>query len=138
MLYIFQTYNHLKDTLPLQQRFWSLASSSTNDRSPSGERFSVLRHLIYVNVVIILLDITLLGIQCADLFYLQAALKPFVYGIKLKIEFAILNRLIRILQRQQPSRQGAYFGSDLESINRSSNTILYHDRDGRHGQLNVE
>ncbi|OAA78744.1 hypothetical protein LEL_02230 [Akanthomyces lecanii RCEF 1005] len=136
MLYIFQTYKHLKDILPLEQRFWSLASTSTKGGSPSSERFSVLRHLVYVNILIIALDITLLGIQCADLFYLQAALKPCIYGIKLKIEFAILNRLIRILQRQQPSRQGAYFASDHESMGPSSDTISCHERNVRRGKSN--
>ncbi|XWW97920.1 hypothetical protein V2A60_005916 [Cordyceps javanica] len=127
MLYIFQTHKHLKDILPLQQHFWSL-SSSTKASSSSDERLSVLRHLAYANVLIIALDITLLGIQCADLFYLQASLKPCVYGIKLKIEFAILNRLISIVQRQQPSQQGMHLGSESAHID-SDGTIPYHDRD---------
>ncbi|KAJ6784065.1 hypothetical protein PWT90_00352 [Aphanocladium album] len=136
MLYIFQTYKHLKAILPLQQRFWSLSSSSTT--SQSKEQFSVLRHLAYVNILIIALDITLLGIQCADLFYLQASLKPCIYGIKLKIEFAILNRLIRILQRQQPSRQGAYLGSDRESMNQLGSRGLHYEEEDKHGHQGEE
>ncbi|OAR01580.1 hypothetical protein LLEC1_00871 [Akanthomyces lecanii] len=140
VLYIFQTYKHLKDILPLQQRFWSLESTSTKGRSPSAERSSssVLRHLIYVNVFIIALDITLLGIQCADLFYLQALLKPCIYGIKLKVEFAILNQLVRTIKREHPSPQGSYFLSNPERTGPSSNTISYDERDVRRGETNAE
>lgn len=129
MLYIFQTYKHLKDIFPLQQRFWSLSSSTTT--SQSNEQFAVLRHLAIVNIFIIALDITLLGIQCADLFYLQASLKPCIYGIKLKIEFAILNRLIRILQRRQPSRQGAYIQSNEVISNSFGIPIPNNEQDNR-------
>ncbi|EGX89748.1 hypothetical protein CCM_08000 [Cordyceps militaris CM01] len=131
ILYLFQTYQHLKDTLPLQQTFWSLSSSSTRGDSKSKERFSVLRHLAYANILIIILDITLLAVQCANLFYLQAALKPCVYGIKLKIEFAILNRLIRLVQRQQPSPQGAYCASAPEQQDPFDSAVLYYERNGR-------
>lgn len=136
MLYIFQTYKHLKDISPLQTRFWSLSSSTTKGSTTSKEHFAVLRHLAYVNILIIVLDIILLGIQCADLFYLQAFLKPCVYGIKLKIEFAILNRLIRILKRDQPSRQGAYIGSDKGSLNAFGIAQPYLDEDGRYDNIN--
>lgn len=53
-------------------------------------------------MLIILLDVTLLGIQNASLFYLAGAFKPAVYGAKLKLEFVILNRLIKTL----PNRPG--------------------------------
>ncbi|AEO68209.1 uncharacterized protein THITE_2015353, partial [Thermothielavioides terrestris NRRL 8126] len=56
--------------------------------------YPVLRHLVLANIIVIVLDAALLGVQCANLFYLQGAFKPCVYGVKLKVEFAILNRLI--------------------------------------------
>ncbi|OAA57297.1 hypothetical protein ISF_07218 [Cordyceps fumosorosea ARSEF 2679] len=136
MLYIIQTYRHLRDVLPLRQRFFSLSSSATRDSARSDERFSVLRHLALVNVVIIALDVTLLGIQCADLFYLQAALKPCVYGVKLKIEFSILNRLITIVRHQAhpservDSRGGVYSGSEEGRVDIFDGTALYQERVG--------
>lgn len=51
-----------------------------------------------------MLDIALLGIQYASLFYLQGAFKPCVYGIKLKVEFVILNRLIKSLESRRERR----------------------------------
>ncbi|KAM3439711.1 hypothetical protein NHJ13734_003592 [Beauveria thailandica] len=133
LLYIFQTYKYLKDIRPLQLHFWSLSSTASNHKPPPKERSPVLRHLIYVNILIIVLDIILLGIQCADLFYLQAALKPCIYGLKLKAEFAILNRLIGILQRRQPFSQGEYVESAPENVKPFDNTTLFRERGLRDG-----
>ncbi|KAB2570835.1 Integral membrane protein [Lasiodiplodia theobromae] len=55
---------------------------------------SIRRHLIYVNIVVVALDATLLGTQFANFYRVQTTYKPFVYSIKLKLEFAILNRLV--------------------------------------------
>ncbi|KAF2194165.1 hypothetical protein K469DRAFT_734680 [Zopfia rhizophila CBS 207.26] len=84
ILYIIQTRKHLK------------ASSLLNQDSLNGNDSSrqVLHQLIYINLLVIFLDITLLAIQYANFFYLQGAYKPCVYGVKLRVEFAILNRLI--------------------------------------------
>jgi hypothetical protein len=69
-------------------------------------------HLILTNILIIALDIVLLGIQYAGLFYLGGSMKPAVYGIKLKIEFSILNRLKAIAKsRQSPFSRFGYNGS---------------------------
>ncbi len=53
-----------------------------------------LRHLIWVNVIIICLDITILGLEYAGYYDLQTAYKGLVYSVKLKLEFNILNGLI--------------------------------------------
>lgn len=100
ILYIYQTRKYLRDTLPLLERSWSAPSTvDGGNQAQKIKQKTVLRQLIYTNILIIALDITLLGIQCADLFDLQGAFKPCVYGIKLKIEFIILNRLINSIQR---------------------------------------
>jgi hypothetical protein len=61
-----------------------------------------MKHLIYSNLVVIFLDISVISVQFANFFYVQGAFKPCVYGVKLRIEFAILNQLIKSVQR--PSR----------------------------------
>lgn len=99
ILYIYQTRKYLHDASPLLERSWSIPSRGTQD-TQSNEQKSLLRQLIWTNILIIALDISLLGIQCADLFYVQGAFKPCVYGIKLKAEFVILNRLINNVQRR--------------------------------------
>lgn len=50
-------------------------------------------HLIVVNVVLIIFDATILGLEYADLYGYQTAWKALVYSVKLKVEFTILNRL---------------------------------------------
>ncbi|KAI6778310.1 uncharacterized protein J7T54_008488 [Emericellopsis cladophorae] len=56
------------------------------------------RYLIIVNTLVIILDISLLFTQYAGHFQIQTTYKPVVYSIKLKMEFVILNRLLRVLQ----------------------------------------
>lgn len=59
---------------------------------------TVMRHLIYTNILVVILDCSLLGMSYSPYFYVQAAFKPCVYGVKLRVEFSILNRLVSILQ----------------------------------------
>lgn len=54
------------------------------------------RHLLLVNVIIILLDIPILILEYADFYDFQTAYKAIVYSIKLKLEFNILNRLVEM------------------------------------------
>lgn len=50
-------------------------------------------HLIVVNVLLIVLDATILGLEYAGLYGYQTAWKALVYSVKLKMEFTVLNRL---------------------------------------------
>ncbi|CAK46510.1 uncharacterized protein An14g02620 [Aspergillus niger] len=65
-------------------------------RMDSGELSrSVLVQLLLVNVVIIVLDLSVVGIQYAGFFTFQVTFKALVYSIKLKLEYVILGRWIR-------------------------------------------
>lgn len=117
LLYIWHARQHLRSSSLLSQ---PALESSTHDgrgrpgtgtgtgpaRAPSAmsETKQLLLHLVFANTLVIALDITLLGVQYAGLFYLQGAFKPCVYGVKLKVEFAILNRLVETVRRR--GRQG--------------------------------
>lgn len=57
----------------------------------------VMRHLIYINIAIILLDITMLSFEYKNEYILQASIKPAIYGFKLRLEFPILNQLTALL-----------------------------------------
>ncbi|KAF2850613.1 integral membrane protein [Plenodomus tracheiphilus IPT5] len=59
----------------------------------------VMNHLIYVNVIVILLDVSILGLEFADLYEIQTAWKPLVYSVKLKLEFSILGRLVQLAKK---------------------------------------
>jgi hypothetical protein len=59
------------------------------------------RRLIYqlmcINVIIIIMDLGLLGLECASLYILETITKGVLYSIKLKLEFAILSRLVKFV-----------------------------------------
>jgi hypothetical protein len=82
----------------------------------------MLWQLIYANILIIALDIALVGIQCANLFQLQGAFKRCVYGIKLKVEFVIFNRLRRFVLGRAGTE--LYLMSGPESIGDGSTHAL--------------
>lgn len=61
-----------------------------------------MSQLITINVVIIVMDLGLLGIECASLYILETLVKGVVYSIKLKLEFAILGKLVGFAIGQRP------------------------------------
>lgn len=78
-LYIRCTASHLRN----------VALLGTNTRTTRR----VLRHLIGVNVFIIALHCSLIGLCYAGFFFLQGYYKAAVYAVKLRTEFTILNQL---------------------------------------------
>ncbi|KAF2829114.1 hypothetical protein CC86DRAFT_237518, partial [Ophiobolus disseminans] len=79
LLYIRETASHLKNLTFLGGK------RKTTRR--------VLHHLIYVNIFIICLDCSLIGLCYAGFFFLQGFYKAAIYAIKLRTEFTILNQL---------------------------------------------
>lgn len=64
-------------------------------RGKRGAR-RVMSHLIFINIVVIILDISILALEFSDYYELQTGYKPLVYSIKLKMELSILNRLVEL------------------------------------------
>ncbi|KAH6622608.1 hypothetical protein F5144DRAFT_614575 [Chaetomium tenue] len=56
----------------------------------------LMTHLIAVNIIVVLLDATILALEYASLYDLQTSCKALAYSIKLKLEFSVLNRLVEI------------------------------------------
>ncbi|KAF2731315.1 hypothetical protein EJ04DRAFT_545262 [Polyplosphaeria fusca] len=126
VIYIAYTHQHLRlFSNSAQSKSKSSASRSSITRSFSEASVSdykqIMYHLIATNVLIIALDIVLLGIQYAGMFYLGGSMKPAVYGIKLKIEFSILNRLKTIAKsRQSPLERTVEYAEASNNAGRSS------------------
>ncbi|KAI0470743.1 hypothetical protein GGR56DRAFT_660352 [Xylariaceae sp. FL0804] len=99
ILYIRQTYKYLGNMTLLLRRVSYPPSSK-----PHKTRM-MLWHLIAINVIIICLDIVLLGIRYGGLFDLQGSFKAAVYGLKLKMEFVILNKLVKSLTRRNETNE---------------------------------
>ncbi|KAJ9190981.1 hypothetical protein DTO164E3_1341 [Paecilomyces variotii] len=55
--------------------------------------------LVGINIFIVLMDILLLSLEYADYYALQVTLKGTIYSLKLKLEFAILGRLLEAIRR---------------------------------------
>ncbi|KAJ4312151.1 hypothetical protein N0V94_007589 [Neodidymelliopsis sp. IMI 364377] len=91
-LYVYETTNLLKleDTI-----------------GNKGNR-GVLYHLIYVNILVILLDFSIIGLEFADMFEIQTSWKPLVYSVKLKLEFSILNRLVELTRNARSGDSRSY------------------------------
>ncbi len=58
------------------------------------------RHLLLVNLVVMLLDVPILALEYTGYYDLQTAYKAFVYSVKLKMEFRILNQLMDMTRAQ--------------------------------------
>lgn len=61
-------------------------------------RSRIMYQLLAINAVIILLDVALLVVEYTGFYPLQTTMKPMVYSIKLKLEFAVLGKLVSLVQ----------------------------------------
>lgn len=68
---------------------------TTLDEVRKKPRRAIMKQLIYINVILMALDFILIGLQFAGFYEVQTSLKPAIYGLKLKLEFNVLNQLLR-------------------------------------------
>lgn len=61
-----------------------------------NRRKRITCELLFINFVVIACDVPIMTLEYVALYYLQVSLKPTIYSIKLRLEFAILGRLIAI------------------------------------------
>jgi hypothetical protein len=96
----FSTQEFIISALYIWEARKTLQSISSIKRD---EARRVMIHLIFVNILMILMDITLLGTEYANEYSIETTYKSTLYSIKLKLEFAILNRLRTLVKSR---RQG--------------------------------
>ena len=63
---------------------------------------TTMKQLVFINAVIIIMDLGLLGLEGASLYILETLLKGVIYSIKLKLEFAILGKLVKFVGGTKP------------------------------------
>lgn len=101
-----------------------LSAMQTKKRSQN-----LKHHLIIVNVIIILLDITIIVLEYANLYNVQTAYKALVYSVKLKMEFSILNRMVemttgkREADTSETSRAGGHGHRNSYGLERGSSAV---------------
>jgi hypothetical protein len=68
------------------------------DISTRPDSRRIMYHLIGINCAIMIMDLVLLSLEYANFYAVQITLKGFVYSLKLKLEFAVLGRLVDLIQ----------------------------------------
>lgn len=63
--------------------------------------------LLAINVIIITMDLALLGVEFANLYLIETTLKGVVYSIKLKLEFAVLGKLVQFVRNRIASKHSS-------------------------------
>jgi hypothetical protein len=74
------------------------ASIIDHDNLHSRGVKKTMYQLIAINAIIIAMDIVLLGVEFANLYLIETTLKGVVYSIKLKLEFAVLGKLVQLVR----------------------------------------
>lgn len=76
--------------------FYVYATAKLLRHSPEGKPRikQILYELLAINFITMALDIATIVLQFINLNYLQICLKPLIYSVKLKMELAILGRLV--------------------------------------------
>jgi hypothetical protein len=119
-------------------------AQSVQDGTSHGHlRNSRVRKTIYqllaINIIIIIMDLALLGVEFANLYLIETTLKGVVYSVKLKLEFAVLGKLVQFVRNRATSsdssaprlpghtveRRGTYSGATIEKTetNRSNTSV---------------
>ncbi|KAF2501438.1 hypothetical protein BU16DRAFT_199769 [Lophium mytilinum] len=80
--------------------------------------------LFFVNVIIIILDIALLALEYKNLLVLEQGFKSVIYAAKLKLEFAILGKLVSVVQNNDRSQSGSNSRPKAGEIRRTTTTTV--------------
>lgn len=105
-LYVYETYKMLHSE-----------ESTREIHGDAGKR--LLRNLIFISVAVVVLDICILVLEFAGRYASQTAVKGFIYSVKLKLEFNILNQLVEFVQRASNSNSDLIDGSGSQNFSNS-------------------
>ena len=87
-----------------------------------GRTRKVMMQLIWINLIIIGMDVCLLAMEYSNIYDIEATLKAMVYSIKLKLEFAVLNQLMTLANSSVNAHQNMQIeeggGSEKSGSNR--------------------
>lgn len=72
--------------------------------------------LLGINILIILMDLALLVVEYQNRHVIEQAVKQVVYSIKLKLEFAILSKLVNITQTGRRDSHGLFESPEQDTV----------------------
>lgn len=108
-----QTVFALQETAISSLYIYYASSFLRSSFAPPRRKVIALRLLIAVQVATILMDVGLTTFDYLSLYTLKCALHPFVYAVKLKMEFVVLNQLVAVVKnRVLTTPLGGHVGND--------------------------
>ena len=111
-IYILHTLRILRSSQDIDSAHGT--SSFTNPKAnskTSNLARKILWQLFTINVLIIAMDVLLLGFEFANLYIMEASFKGVVYSVKLKLEFAVLGKLVLLVKRERSASTAALNGN---------------------------
>ncbi|PLN84728.1 hypothetical protein BDW42DRAFT_191338 [Aspergillus taichungensis] len=95
---------------------WKMMYSEGSFNEVHGEiGRRMLQHLVYVNIIVILLGIAVVVLAFVGRYASQTAARGFIYSVKLKVEFDILTRLVGLARRASDADVGWAYTVDSRS-----------------------
>jgi hypothetical protein len=93
---------------------------------------SMLHQLVLINILIISLDGGVIAVEYAGFYAIQVTFKPMVYSIKLKLEYAILGKLVSLVQASRtteshPSEPSVEHSSITEASSAVAGKSSHHE-----------
>ncbi|KAL3456483.1 hypothetical protein BJX64DRAFT_296621 [Aspergillus heterothallicus] len=99
-------------------------------RSESRNR-RILAQLLVMNIVVLVIDFVVVVIEYAGFYAVQVMFKPVAYSIKLKLEYVVLQKLVKIAKRGPATESGYGGGFDAvpstEEFDRSLSRLVRDD-----------
>lgn len=95
----------------------------------------VMLQLLLVNGICIGMDIILIGLEFSGQYISEASIKPMIYAIKLKLEFAVLNQLMG-LTKAGFTEENQFQGSRRQGYHQGTHE-LQHPRSNGLGSVNA-
>jgi hypothetical protein len=83
---------------------------------PRGHYRGTLVQLLIVNLAMILMDAAIIGVQYSGLFEIHVTLKALAYSIKLKLEYAILGKLVHFTEMSHSTNSAPTDLSDFVDL----------------------
>jgi hypothetical protein len=92
---------------------------------PEGRPQGILNQLLVINILILVLDISVVVIEYIGYYAVQVLFKPVAYSVKLKLEYAILGKLIAVARGGTDSQ---HVDSSIREINDTASFPSDRDR----------
>jgi len=98
---------------------------------PRGHYRGTLLQLLFVNLAMIAMDAAIIGVQYSGLFDIHVTLKALAYSIKLKLEYAILGKLVHFTEMSHSTNSAPTDLSDFVDLSFHQNNQRPADSDSQ-------